>query len=47
MSNEDPQQGGGEQPPQGGLGILFLAAALGLAVLLGVVGLVAFLVMSR
>jgi hypothetical protein len=42
----DPQ-GGREAPPEGGLGILFLAAALGLAVLLGGVGLVAYLVMSR
>ncbi len=35
------------EPPQGGLGILFLAAAFGLAVLLGGIGIVAYLVMSR
>ena len=49
MSSEDPaeEQGGEEKPPEGGLGILFLAAALALAVLLGGIGVVAYLVMSR
>jgi hypothetical protein len=46
MSGDDPQ-GNPKPPPEGGLGILFLAAALALAVLLGGVGLVAYLVMSR
>jgi len=46
MRSEDPQ-GGEERPPEGGLGILFLAAALALALLLGVIGVVAYAVMSR
>jgi hypothetical protein len=47
MSGADPQPGGEGQPPQGGLGILFLAAAVALAVLLGGIGVVAYLVMKR
>jgi hypothetical protein len=47
--SEDPQQeqDGEQKPPEGGLGILFFAAALALAVLLGGIGLFAYLVMSR
>jgi hypothetical protein len=39
--------GGGGEPERAPLGILFLAAAVGLALLLTVVGLVAFAAMSR
>ena len=47
MGVEDLKKGSDERPPQGGLGILFLAAALALAVLLGGIGVVAYFAMSR
>ena len=47
MGREDLKKGSEEKPPEGGLGILFLAAAVALAVVLGGVGLVAYFVMSR
>ena len=47
----DPEQGegkgGGAEQERAPLGILFLAAAVGLAVLLTIVGLLAFAAMSR
>lgn len=42
----EARRAGGE-PEQASLGILFIAAALGLGVVLTVVGLLAFAVMSR
>jgi hypothetical protein len=52
MSDEDPGRGGGEGEPKelskpGGLGILFLAAALGLALILSLVGLLAYYAMAH
>jgi hypothetical protein len=49
MSDEKPRTEGGEEngPPKEGLGILFLAAGMGLALILSMVGLLAYFAMSR
>jgi hypothetical protein len=53
MSTDEPERPDGSerdhQPPapEGGLGILFLGAAVGLALLLSVVGAIAYFALSR
>lgn len=48
MSDEEQgPEGQGKGPAEGGLGILFLAAAMGLVLILSLVGLVAYFAMSR
>jgi hypothetical protein len=50
MSDEEQRpegKGPAEGPAEGGLGLLFLAAAMGLVLILSLVGLVAYFAMSR